>query len=135
VLENVPAEGGRRVRLRLRSQREAPILSLWFPPGVSYRGLTVNGVAPPGADDSAAAAKASGPKPVDSWRQVAILAGPVEGSLVAFQLQGNETVELLLADRTRVLPTGATGVASRRPERAVPSGQGDGWVVWSRTAI
>ena len=66
---------------------------------------------------------------------MAILAGPVEGSLVAFQLQGNETVELLLADRTRVLPNGATGVASRRPERAVPSGQGDGWVVWSRTAI
>jgi hypothetical protein len=135
LLENAPAEGGRRVRLRLRSQRQAPILSLWFPPGVDYRALSVDGVVPPSADDSAAAAKGATRKPIDSWRAVSILAGPVDGSIVEFQLQGAAPVELLLTDRSRSLPPSATGIASRRPARAVPSGQGDGWLVLSRTTI
>jgi hypothetical protein len=130
VLESLADGASRRVRLRVASHRGAPILTLWIPPGFAVDGLMVNGVAPPPPTERSSFA------PADRWRAVSIVGGPSEGSVVSFAApSASFPVEFWLADRARELPASAAAEVARRPERAVPSHAGDGWIAATRVAL
>jgi hypothetical protein len=120
----------RKIELRLRSARGAPIVTLWLPPGFAFEKLTVNGVAPPPPTERSSLA------PADRWRAITVVGGPAAGSLLTFEVPSSALpADLWLADRLRELPPAAAQDLARRPERAVRSHGGDGWVVATRVVL
>jgi len=129
VVESAAEGGGRRVKLVLTSEREAPILTLWLPAGASFSRLTIQGIAPPGG----ASAKPSGG--AAGWQAISVVTAEQSGVAIEMQLENADPVQAILVDRLRALPPEAAAIARARPANSVPSATGDGWLVARRVSF
>lgn len=120
VLADAPTPDGRRVRLRLRSGRAAPVVRLLLPPGTPLRRATLAGVPldPPPSR-----------RYLGGWTHLAWLSTPPGGVEVVLDLAGRAPVEAVVADESYDLPPAGAVLRAARPAYAVPIQSGDGTVV------
>jgi hypothetical protein len=128
ILSRGPADGGRRVVVRLLSPRGAPAVLLALPPGADLRALTVEGAAAP---QRAAKARAW----FGGWHVVGCATTPTEGVEVELVLGGDGPVDAVVLDQSAGLPAGADRLAAARPATGVPSQEGDVTVATARVRL
>jgi hypothetical protein len=121
ILEQHRGTGDRSLRLRARSLRGAPMLTLVLPPdriaSVSLNGFEFpKSVSVPGA----------------MGRAYTCYAMPAEGIEFAIRLNGESPVEGYLIDRSSGLPEAGQTLIRARPREAVPSATGDVTIVYAR---
>ncbi len=112
----------RRIRLKLRSPRDARTLSLLLPPGTQARFARANGLDLGPATDTIA------------WRELRIVGVPREGVDVEV-LATRDPLTVTIADETAGLPPSAVRIAAARPANAVPAQRGDCTIVSRQRAI
>jgi hypothetical protein len=115
---------GRRLQLRLRSNRGAPQVALAFPPGARLSRVTVNGVEQPPPPERRRAR-------LGGWRPVACAGTQAEGCVVGVEQEDAAPLEVWVADETAGVPEGphARGGGAAW-EDVVPSQDGDVTVVF-----
>jgi hypothetical protein len=129
VVESTPEGSGRRVKLLLTSQRDAPILTLWLPANLKFSQLTIQELTPPGGASAKPASRRAG------WQPISVVTAEQSGVLIEMRLEGADSVTAILVDRQRELPPEAAAIARARPGNSVPSGTGDGWLIARRVTF
>jgi hypothetical protein len=128
VVSRGPAQGGRRLLVRLLSPRGAPAVLLALPPGADLRALSVDGVpAPPRA------AKAR--DWFGGWLLVGCVTAPPEGVVLDLVLGAPGPVDAFVLDQSPGLPPRARRIAEARPDTRVPSQEGDVTVATARVRL
>jgi hypothetical protein len=121
ILEQHDGTGDRSLRLRARSPRGAPVLTLVLPPD-RIASVSLNGFEFP---QSAAVPGAVG-------RAYTCYAVPAEGIEFAIRVNGESLVDGYLIDRSSGLPEAGQTLMRARPREAVPSSTGDVTIVYAR---
>ena len=120
VLQDVPSTNGRRVRLHLRSLRNARVLHLVLPGTAQANEISVQEIplAPrePGGDSQ--------------WQPIRVVAPPADGVLIDLELRSGEPIMLYAADQSDGLPDALVDVAHARDIDAVPIHSGDRTIAW-----
>jgi hypothetical protein len=127
VLEQSTSSGERRLKVRLRSRRGAPIARLHFSPQAKVHSLTMNGKP---------AMKPDRPKSwYAGWQVFTCRTLPAEGIEVEMVLGGTGTAEVVVADESPGLPASGARLLEARPPTAVPSHEGDITVVTRKVKL
>lgn len=123
VTSTSDADGRRRVTGRVRSQRGAPAVALFFPSGRRVE-VKVEG-------------EYASLRPVTGGGVVGLLAMPKEGVAVEIDAPGPQKIDVTLLDRSSGVPPGtnAEDAVKARPLSAVPCQDGDVTIVTWRGAL
>jgi hypothetical protein len=97
VLEQLPTERGRKLRLRLRSPRGAMRAAVVFPPDAKVSGLTMNGLELPPLEPRAR-------KTFKGWRPAACVTLPPQGVELSVELEGSAPLDVLVYDQSPGVP-------------------------------
>ncbi|MEE8508225.1 MAG: M20/M25/M40 family metallo-hydrolase [Myxococcota bacterium] len=119
-----PGTSRRRIRLRLRSRREAAVLGLALPPAAEPRDVSMGGVAV--AELSSRALESS-----LGWHVYVWHAPPKDGIEVDLTVSPRGSVEAFVFDQSYGLPANlaAEKLRSARPARVVAKQSGDLWLL------
>ncbi|UCE86338.1 MAG: M20/M25/M40 family metallo-hydrolase [Deltaproteobacteria bacterium] len=128
VLEQTATPEGRRVRVRIRSPRGAPVVEIWVPPEVEPVAVTLRGTRFPPQSERML-------KFTRGWRRYAYVTAPRAGYELEFVLREREPVPIYLIDQSYDLPPTAAPILEARPDWAVPVASGDSWVVSRRLRL
>lgn len=113
LLEQAPADGGRRMRLRITTPTDAYVTLLRFPDSAQLQALRIDGLAvPPDSDGSGQAL------------QILAYGVPAEGLELEFVHTGSPTLELYLRANVPGLPTPPGGAVIERPDHMMAEGPG-----------
>ncbi|MFQ5416746.1 MAG: M20/M25/M40 family metallo-hydrolase [Myxococcota bacterium] len=128
VLNRETRPDGRRVTLRLRSQRGAGPLGLALPPDADVREAVVAGESVPRASKRFL-------RWSNGWNWITYETAPEEGFVLTLVLGNADPVEATVIDRRPGLPPEAAPLLRARPEFAVPVHGGDEWIVTRRVLL
>ncbi len=128
VLANDPTPSGRRIRVRLRSPRGAPVVVLAWPEESRVREIRMNGVLVPQPDGQVA-------NVWNGWQVVRSTPLPPEGAEVELTVDGTTPLECLLLDESFDLLADGDALRAARPADAVPHHHGDQTVVSRRISL
>lgn len=129
VLEDTATpEGGRRLRVEIRSPRGAPSVTLLVSPEAAVTGAWINGREIEPLDDRAAFW-------MNGWRfYMCHTVGPT-GFEVLLTLDSPALVDVILRDDLFELPPGGEALSAARPDWAGPQHSGDQWTMTRRMQL
>jgi hypothetical protein len=127
LLGSTVQDGVRRVRLRLRSTRGAPTLSLAVP-DERIVSVTVDGLRLPPPSRLAVWLRGG-------FRVVTSDTAPPAGHAIELELRGEAPVEVVAVDRSPGLPPAGAPLVAARPAWAVTSWEGDGTIATARARL
>jgi hypothetical protein len=128
ILEETSTTEGRRVRVRLRSNRGAGVVEVWVPPEVEPIAAILKGTPYPLQSEKIM-------RFTKGWRRYAYMTAPAVGYEMEFLLREPEPVSVYVIDQTYDLPDTASALLEARPEWAVPVSAGDSWVMIRRARL
>ena len=118
ILESSQAEGRRKYRTLLRSERGAPAAAVLFPPGSDVEDVRVEGQ--PVQPESPSVRQY-----FNGWAVYRCPAIPASGIEINFSVPLGKTIEVWAADQSYGLPPEGTFLLKARPLTATPSQDGD----------
>lgn len=124
VLENAPANGKRRLRLRLVSRRGAPVGTLYIPAAARLESLRIDGHP-----------VENGLEAVAGWHRVSHLTMPPQGAELEVVLGEAAPQDWFVADSSYGLPPQGEALAKARGPAAVPIQDGDTTLVSRKVRI
>lgn len=128
VLSQRRIGGDTHVRAKLLSARRAPVVGLFFPPGVRVTSFRMQGrLMPP------LSAKAR--RAMNGWQRFACVTTPAGGVTVSFVVQGVKRFKVLALDESYGLPAEGRKLELARPANTVASQSGDVTVLTRRVMI
>jgi hypothetical protein len=128
VLDERDSGGDMDVRAQLLSSRGAPVVGLFFPPGVRVTWFRMQGqLLPP--------LSARVRQAMNGWQRFACVTTPAGGVTVSFAVQGTKRVKVLALDESYGLPAEGRKLELARPADTVASQSGDVTVMTRRVTI
>jgi Peptidase family M28 len=129
VLESSENGGRRTFRTLLRSEREAPVAALLFPPGADVESVSVGGI-PQRAQSGRVRAYHH-----HNWSVYSFAAMPDGGIEISFSVPRGKAIEVSALDESNDLPPEGAFLLHARPLTATPSQSGDVTVVTRRVQL
>lgn len=129
VLEDTPADGRRRLRLRLTSPRGAPAFILYIPEAARLESMRIDGHP---VDDNGEDGKI---EPAFGWYRVGYLTLPPQGSELEVVLAEAAPQDWYVMDSSYGLPPSGEALAKARGPEAAPTQEGDTTLVSRKVRI